>query len=105
MLKVTDRAAARILQAAKDGNMPELALRLAPHSKSDGSIEYNRMGFDDVKDDDVRIHCEGIEVVYEPIYQDLLEDAMMDFVEIEQDNFTFIFLNPNDPHYVPPQEQ
>jgi len=104
MLTVTDRAAAQILQAAKDGNMQGLALRLAPYTKSDGSIEYNRMGFDELKEGDIRIQCEGVDVVvYTPDYQDLLEDAVMDFVEIDG-NFSFIFLNPNDPNYVPPKD-
>ncbi|MDM8567697.1 Fe-S cluster assembly protein HesB [Candidatus Halobeggiatoa sp. HSG11] len=104
MLKVTDRAAVQISKAAKDGDMQELALRLAPYTKSDGCIEYNRMGFDNVKDDDIRISCEGIEVVYAPSFQNLLEDAVMDFVEIEAGELSFIFLNPNDPNYVPPKD-
>ncbi|MDM8569935.1 Fe-S cluster assembly protein HesB [Thiotrichales bacterium HSG1] len=103
MLKVTDRAATQISQSAKDGGMQELALRLAPYTKSDGSVEYNRMGFDTAKSDDIRIVCGEVEVIYEPSYKDLLEDAVMDFVEIEGE-FSFIFLNPNDPNYVPPKD-
>ncbi|MBE9561760.1 MAG: iron-sulfur cluster assembly accessory protein [Proteobacteria bacterium] len=104
MLEITDRAAAQILQSAKKNDIKEIALRLAPYIKPDGSIEYNRMGFDEVKDGDIQIHCEGVKVVYEPSYQDLLEDAVMDFVEIEAGEFSFIFLNPNDPNYVPPKK-
>ncbi len=104
MLTITDRAAAQISQSAKNGNMQELALRLAPYTKSDGSIEYNKMGFDEIKEGDIRISYAGAEVVYEPDYQDLLEDAVMDFVEIEAGDFSFIFLNPNDPNYVPPKD-
>ncbi len=104
MLEITDEAAARILQAAKDGEIKGMALRLAPYVKEDGSIEYNKMGFDPIKDDDIKIHCEGIDVVYEKNYQDLLQDAVMDFVEIKADEFSFIFLNPNDPNYVPPKK-
>jgi len=105
VLTVTDQAAAQILQASKDGEMQGMALRLAPYTKEDGSIEYNKMGFDAIKDSDIKIHCEGIEVVYEPNYQDLLQETVMDFVEIEAGDFSFIFLNPNDPNYVPPTEK
>ncbi|MCK5877141.1 MAG: Fe-S cluster assembly protein HesB [Candidatus Marithrix sp.] len=101
MLKVTDRAATHISQSAKDGKIQELVLRLAPYAKKDGSIEYNRMGFDTAKDGDIRINCGEAVVVYEPSFKDLLEDTTMDFVEIEGE-LSFIFLNPNDPNYIPP---
>ncbi|HHB92646.1 MAG TPA: iron-sulfur cluster assembly accessory protein [Thioploca sp.] len=103
MLSVTKKAAAQILQASKDGDMQGMALRLAPYTKKDGSIEYNKMGFDTIKDDDIKINCDGIDVVYEKNYQNLLQDAVMDFVEIEAGKFSFIFLNPNDPNYIPPK--
>ena len=104
IFKVTERAANRILSAAKEGNMEGMALRLAPRRNADGSIEYNKMGFDTINDGDVHIHTEGVDVVFEPIFKELLEGAIMDFVEIEADNPSFIFLNPNDPNFVPPKE-
>ena len=104
IFQITERAAAQILSAAKEGNMEGMALRLAPRRNADGSIEYNKMGFDPIKDGDVHIHTEGVDVVFEPVFKELLEGAMMDFVEIEADNPSFIFLNPNDPNFVPPKE-
>ena len=53
-------------------------------------------------DDDVLIHTEGVDIVFKPVYKELLEGAIMDFVEIEEGNPSFIFINPNDPNYVPP---
>lgn len=104
MFKVTKRAATRILQAADYGKMTGLALRLAPTCQEDGSFEYNKMGFDTIKEDDIHIHCEGVDIVFESRYKDLLEGAEMDFVEIEKGNFTYIFLNPNEAHYIPPKK-
>ncbi len=101
---VTEKAAAQIQKAAKEGNMEGLALRLAPLRNADGSIEYNKMGFDGIKDNDVHIQCKGVDIVFDPAHQELLEEATMDFVEIEEGNPSFIFLNPNDPNYVPPKE-
>jgi iron-sulfur cluster assembly protein len=105
MFTITQRAAQQILQAAQEGNMEGLALRLAPYRQNDGSIEYNRMGFDEIKAGDIHLLCEGVNIVFEPIYKELLEDALMDFVEIEPGEFCFIFANPNDPNYVPPQQE
>jgi len=103
MFKVTERASAQILKAAEQGEMKGQALRLAPLRNADGSIEYNKMGFDEIKESDIHIQTEGIDIIFEPTYKDLLQDAEMDFVEIEPGQFSFIFLNPNDPHYVPPK--
>jgi iron-sulfur cluster assembly protein len=102
IFKVTENAAAQILKAATQGEMEGLALRLAPHRLADGGIEYNKMGFDKIMDDDVLIHTEGVDIVFKPVYKELLEGAIMDFFEIEEGNPSFVFLNPNDPNYVPP---
>jgi len=104
MMTITKRAAEQILEAAKQGNMQGLALRLAPFRKEDGSIEYNRMGFDEIKEEDVLISSDGVDVVFESVYKELLNGATLDFVEIEPGQFNFIFLNPNDPNYVPPKQ-
>ena len=105
IFEITERAATKILKVAKEGNMSGLALRLAPHRIDDGSIEYNKMGFDEIKEGDVHINSFGVDIVFEPVYKILLEDAVMDFVEIELGNFSYVFLNPNDPNYVPPKEE
>jgi iron-sulfur cluster assembly protein len=105
MITITKRAAEQILLAAKQGNMQGLALRLAPFRKEDGSIEYNKMGFDEIKEGDVLISSEGVDIVFDPVYKELLNGATLDFVEIEPGQLNFIFLNPNDPHYVPPKEE
>ncbi|BAP58105.1 protein involved in sulfur oxidation DsrR [Thioploca ingrica] len=104
MFKVTQRAATQILTSAQQNNLTGLALRLAPQRNPDGSIEYNKMGFDQINAGDVHLICEGIDIVFEPIYKELLNGAIMDFVEIEPGQFSFIFLNPNDPNYLPPTE-
>ena len=105
IFQVTENAAVQILKAAEEGEMKELALRLEPRRLADGSIEYNKMGFDEIKKDDVLIHTEGVDIVFKPVYKELLEGAIMDFVEIEEGNPSFIFLNPNDPNYVPPKSK
>ena len=39
-----------------------------------------------------------------PEYVPLLDAATLDFVELDVGEPKFIFLNPNDPTYVPPSE-
>ena len=49
------------------------------------------MGFDDPKDDDMKLEIEGVAVVIADEYQDLLNDIVLDFVELEPGQFNFIF--------------
>jgi iron-sulfur cluster assembly protein len=103
MFKVTEAAAEQVSQAAKQGGTEGLALRLAAHRNADGTIDY-RMGFDDATEEDIRMRSQGVDIVMAPEYVPLLDDATMDFVEIEPGQFHFIFLNPKDPNYSPPRE-
>ncbi len=103
MFKLTTAAAEQVLVAAKQGGAEGMSLRLAAQRNPDGSIDY-RMGFDAVTEDDIRMNCDGIDVVMTPEQVPLLDQATMDYVEIEPGQFHFIFLNPKDPNYQPPTE-
>lgn len=103
MFEITEAAARQVAIAAKDGGTEGMALRLAAHQKEDGSIDY-LMGFDEVKQEDIRVNSQGAEIVMSPEHVPLLEEAIMDFVEFEEGDFRFIFLNPKDANYSPPSE-
>lgn len=103
MFKVTAAAAEQVLSAAKQGGTEGLPLRLAAQQRADGSIDY-RMGFDDVSEDDIQLTSEGIDIVMAPEHVPLLDDATMDYVEIEPGQYHFIFLNPKDADFSPPTE-
>jgi iron-sulfur cluster assembly protein len=62
------------------------------------------MGFDEGTEDDIRFSSEGVQIVMAPEYVPLLDDATLDFVELEAGQSQFIFLNPKDPTYIPPSE-
>jgi iron-sulfur cluster assembly protein len=103
MFKLTPAAAEQVLKAAKQGNAEGMSLRLAASRKADGSIEY-RMGFEDsIHEDDIRFRSEGVDLVVSPEDVPLLDQAVMDYVEIEAGKPHFIFLNPKDPNYEPPE--
>ncbi len=103
MFELSVNAAEQIRVAAKMGGMEEMPLRLSASQKPDGTIDY-KMGFDDGSGDDVRIISKNVEIIMSPEDIPLLEEATMDYVEIEKDDYRFIFLNPKDSSYVPPQE-
>jgi iron-sulfur cluster assembly protein len=103
MFTLTQAAVDQVLVAAKQGGTEGMSLRLAASQKPDGAIDY-RMGFDEVTEDDIRLNCNGIDVVMAPESVPLLDQATMDYVEMEPGQFHFIFLNPKDPSYTPPQE-
>ncbi|MGE5152894.1 MAG: iron-sulfur cluster assembly accessory protein [Bdellovibrio bacteriovorus] len=103
MFKLTTAAAAQVLVAAKEGGAEGMSLRLAAQRRPDGAIDY-RMGFDEATEDDIRMSCEGIDVVMTPEQVPLLDQATMDYVEMEAGQYHFIFLNPKDANYQPPTE-
>ena len=103
MFKVTTTAAEQVRSAAKQGGTEGLSLRLAASQKPDGSIDYH-IGFDDAADEDIHMSSEGVDIVMAPEHVPLLDEATMDFVEIEPGQFHFIFLNPKDANYRPPGE-
>lgn len=103
MLEVTKEAAQQIRKTANQSDMDELALRIAASRKPDGSIDY-KMGFDEIAPDDVLINSRGVDVVIANRDKELINGLVLDFVELEPGNRQFIFMNPNDPHHVPPSD-
>jgi iron-sulfur cluster assembly protein len=102
MFKLTDAAADQVQRAAREGGAEGMALRLAARRKEDGSIEY-LMGFDEANEEDIHVKAGDVDVVLAQEYEVLLKNTVMDYVEMEPGDFRFIFLNPNDDHFVPPQ--
>ncbi len=100
-IKLTEPAVEQVRRAAVDAGADELALRIAARRREDGSIEY-AMGFDEAVESDISREYDRLMVVVAPTSVDLLSGAVLDFVEIAPGEHQFIFLNPNDPDYVPP---
>lgn len=105
MISITPAAAAQIRTAAKQGRMEGMALRIAAQRGADGTIQY-AMGFDDsTRVDDTRFTCEGVDLVVASTSTILLDGTTLDYVELEPGRSEFIFMNPNDPNYRPPQDE
>ncbi len=103
MFKMTETAANQVRTAAKQGGTEGMALRMAAHKKEDGSFDY-LMGFDQLKDEDLRVTSHGVDVIMAPEFAPLLDQTVMDYVEMEEGDFRFIFLNPKDANYTPPTD-
>jgi len=95
MITVTPNAARQIRTAALEAEADDLALRIAARRDADGSLQY-AMGFDDARESDLCLACEGVALVVAPGHRELLEGMTLDFVEIERGDFRFIFINPNE---------
>ena len=103
IFEITDKAAKQISSASEASDSKGWPLRIAVDIK-DGKFNY-LMGFDQSKEEDLRLKINNIEIVISPDSMVNLKNCKLDFVEIEKDKYEFIFLNPNDPSYSPPNEE
>jgi iron-sulfur cluster assembly protein len=102
MIKVTENAGKQIKASMESGDANNLGLRIAAMKNPDGSFKY-AMGFDELKSDDIVTEAYGIKVMYAGDMAELLDGMTIEFDRIEKEGDPqFIFLNPNDPSYVPP---
>jgi Fe-S cluster assembly iron-binding protein IscA len=84
--------------------MGTLPLRIAIKKQDDGSFHY-AMGFDEQRlPGDSFLNFDGVDLVVSVDSKKLAAGLTIDFVELEAGKSEFIFLNPNDPTYVPPRQ-
>lgn len=103
MIKLTTAALEQIRESANQGGFGSLPLRIAIKEQEDGSFHY-AMGFDEQRlPGDTFYNYDGVDLVVATASKDLSEGMTIDFVELEPGKPEFIFLNPNDPTYVPPK--
>jgi iron-sulfur cluster assembly protein len=104
MIKLTDAAVEQIISSAEQGEMQSIPLRIAIKQQDDGSFHY-AMGFDEQRlPGDVFVNIANINMVVSETSKGLAEGMTIDYVELEAGKPEFIFLNPNDPTYVPPRK-
>ncbi len=102
MMTVTPQAATQIRTSAVQGNALGLPLRIAIQKKADGAFHYV-MGFDDQqREGDQTENFGDFMVVLDTASQPLANGMTLDFIELDG-KMEFVFLNPNDPSYRPPQ--
>lgn len=102
MFALTSAAARQIQQAASASGAQEMALRIAARVDVDGSMQYG-MGFDDPKDEDLKLDLDGVAIVIADESQDLLADTVLDYVELNPGEFNFIFIDGRQSESAPEQ--
>ncbi len=102
MFTLTSAAARQIQQAASSSGAQEMALRIAAKVDTDGSMQYG-MGFDDPKDEDMKLDLDGVAVVIADESQELLVDTVLDYVELNPGEFNFIFIDGRQSQDTPEQ--
>jgi len=97
MLTLTSAAAEEILRSADEAGMEEPLLRVAARvDEADGRIEYG-MGFDERREQDEEFDCGGVVVLVSPPSREPLAGTLLDYVEIEPDQFRFVFSRAEHP--------
>jgi iron-sulfur cluster assembly protein len=72
--------------------------------KDDKDFQY-ALGFDDnITKNDKILNIDEIEVIMSNVSFEICDGMTIDYVELEKNQFNFIFLNPKDPNYVEPKE-
>ncbi len=92
MFTLTSAAAQQVRQAAGASGAQDLALRIAAKIDPDGSVQYG-MGFDEPKDEDMKLDLDGVAVVIAEDFQPVLANIVLDYVELEPGQFNFIFMD------------
>lgn len=95
MITITPGAAEQIRRAAADADAGAV-LRVAARRVADGSIDFG-MGFDEWRDGDIRVLCEGVAVVVAAPSRELVKGITIDFVEIAPGEHRFIFAAKGEP--------
>jgi iron-sulfur cluster assembly protein len=95
MFTLSTVAAEQVSRAAQE-QPDNPALRVAAKFDVDGELVYG-MGFDSERDDDLILDIHGIRVLIAPPSQSLLDEATLDFVEVQSGEFQFIFTHTNPP--------
>lgn len=103
-MKLTEAAAKQVLLQAKENEEKNLGLRIAAKRMADGGIDY-AMGFDKQNQADATYNKQGVTLLVAPTSADLLDQATLDYVEIDEGGREFVFHNPLDPNYIAPDLQ
>lgn len=104
MIAVSKAAARQIRLSMEETRSEGMFLRLAARRLANGSLDY-AMGFDNGDHNDSYSRSNGIDIVVAPTSTELLAGAELDYVQMEDGNYHFIFINPNDKEHVKPAKQ
>ena len=100
--RITEEAANEIKRSSPTVPSQGLRLRIAAKRQADGSVDY-AMGFDEPAETDTVYTQHDVQILIGLASADLLAGAVLDFAKPDnEESNRFIFLNPNDPGFIPP---
>jgi len=103
MISLSTAAIEQIRHSAATSKLQSVPLRVAVKRLDDGSFHY-AMGFDEQRlPGDSFFNFDGVDLVVATASKALTDGMTIDYVELQPGKPEFIFLNPNDPDYVPPR--
>lgn len=104
MIDITIAAAEEIGLSLHNPDAQGMLLRIAVSvDKDSGAFEY-LFGLDGRQGNDIHLESNGIEYVVAYEQKALLDGMVLDYDKVnEEQGYCFIFMNPNDPNYVPPE--
>jgi iron-sulfur cluster assembly protein len=102
MITISKSAAKQVKLHMEESGAEGMSLRFAVRRLQDGSLDY-AMGFDETDHNDSHSRTNGVDVIVAPTSTELLRGATLDYVELEDGELDFIFINPNDASHVPPE--
>ncbi len=103
MFSITADAIKQIKTAIEQSDAKGLALRIKASFGEDRNLKY-MMGFDEQQSNEASIDIKGVTVLIDPNSTELLDEATLDFVKLDDGDMQFVFVNPLDPNYVPPKK-
>ena len=101
MISISKTAAKQIRYSMEETQSEGMFLRIAARRLVDGTLDY-AMGFDSGDHNDSYSNSNGIDIVVAPTSTELLAGAELDYVEMEDGEYHFIFINPNDSEHNKP---
>ena len=98
---LSDAASDFILHSLQSFNDDSLTLRIAVYPGED-CFNYG-IGFDQKKPDDIIIPCGKVKILVHKKQISLLDEASLDYVEMEDGHMNLIVMNPCDKSYIKPK--
>jgi len=103
MITITKKAAEEITLSTHNPDTQGLLIRFAV-DQTDNGFQY-LMGFDDRHEGDIHLESNGVEYILAYEQKALLEGMVVDFDQMQTgEDYSFVFMNPNDPDYTAPEE-
>jgi iron-sulfur cluster assembly protein len=104
MINITKEAQSIFKKEIGKEENKNFKLRIAVMKKEGSNFQY-ALGFDDnITSNDKVLNINELEIIISNISFEMCDGMTIDYVELEKNQFNFIFLNPKDPNYVEPKE-